>query len=304
MLSAELVNFYLENIKYIHFREIIINGKLHSQMYFLNKKDTFNKTIDLNVREMLKKYKYQEYQDSLNIQTKGYQEYTLIEKADIPKFTILYAYLKHILGREPKQEELAKVYIQLFCYLDDNGYYHIKEEFLTRDERGYVRYQRQKDEKEPTFIKFTLEQERFTYLQLQRRLSKPYPSFLREDAVLLDLTLNNTNKYLIFYKDTYFDLMADGDILCDNLKTKTTIVISIYNRSDAGLSNRAGKEYNNSHRKITIAKKKIRVETVRSRYHGNINIVNTNGVDLMQSYIIKNILKVINSNEEGVITIK
>ena len=73
MLSAELVNFYLENIKYIHFREIIINGKLHSQMYFLNKKDTFNKTIDLNVREMLKKYKYQEYQDSLNIQTKGYQ---------------------------------------------------------------------------------------------------------------------------------------------------------------------------------------------------------------------------------------
>jgi len=189
--------------------------------------------------------------------------------------------------------------------MDEEGYYHVKEEFLNRDKEGRVRYQRKKDKNKPIFMFFTDEQEKFTYFQLQRRLSKPYPSFLREDVELLRLvSRSRKNKDLFFYKDTYFDLLVDGDILCDNKKTGLTIPISIYNGSKDGQDNREGKTYNNSFREIKLFDQRIYVETMRSKNSRECNIFSINGIDIMKFEISGRILELINSNKKGIFTIK
>lgn len=304
MLSEKAKNFFLKNMNKIYFRERIKNNKLYIQMYLINSKEVHYKEIEGNVRGMLSNYKYQEYQNIVNSETKNYSQEMLLEKADIPKFATLYCYLKFILGRWPTQKELADAFIELFCYIDENNYYHIKEEFLIRNEKNQVRYQRRQNESKVIFISFTPEEERFTYYELQRRLSKPYPSLMREDVTLLDLTLKNKNENLIFYKDTYIDLIADGDILCDNLLTGLTTTISIYNRSVDGIKMREEKKYNNNFRNIKLSNKKICVETVRNFRYGDVNIEDINGINIMQERIIDKILEVINSDNMGVIVVK
>ena len=260
--------FFLENMNDLYFREWIVDEQLHIQMYLNNKGKSCERVVRIKLTSFIRNYKYQEYQDIVNLNTKGYKKDTLIEESDIPKFTTLFSYLKFILGRWPTQEELAYAYLELFCYIDKEGYYHIKEEFLTRDKENRVKYQRSKDKEKPIFILFNAEQERFTYFQLQRRISKPYPSLLREDVELLRLTLKaiKENKtYLFFYKDTYFDLKVDADILCDDLRTGLTIPISVYNASKAGRENREEKIYNNSFRQIKVYDQRIYIETIRSK---------------------------------------
>lgn len=300
-------DFLLENLKNIYFIEKYIDKKLHIQMY-LNEGELHSEVVvPYHVYQTMDRYNYQEYQALINLKTNNYKTDTLLEQANIPKFTIIHCYLVYLLGRWHIQEEMAYAFLKAFCYCDEDGYYHIKEELLTRNEKGEVKYQRGQEEDAPKFIKYTPEQERFTYDQLQRRLNKPYPSLLREDVELLrlsSLAVNYKKDYLKFFKDTRYDLNNDGDILCYNEKTGLLTSISIYNRSIDGDFMRDEKNKNNKLRKIKEPEQKILIETIRSKKNINRNVKDVKGIDVMDFSIAKKVIDIIDKGEKGTFIVK
>ena len=201
---------------------------------------------------------------------------SFLENAEIPKFSEVFYFMFFILERIPSPEEFYLAYLELYCKVhQDNSTFHFLPQFEPKTgERG-----KKLPPKENLYLN-----------SLKCRITRAYPSFIREVGCLFNLFEQN-NIGANFKYNLNSDIHKDSDIVC--VYEGNEISISLYNNTSSSLKKRLEKEQNaalhNCDFKIALL----------ANLSMNKNTKNYGSIALYDLNAIYNIFEIIKNNRKG-----
>ena len=282
ILSQKLINYFRccgENLNITYHIE---KGKLFFKIKNIKTNQTYIKKINYTEQELTTYLFKDDYKRWKNMTDKLKESYfshdSFLENAEIPPFSRVFYYLFYSFERIPSPEEFFDGYVSCYCQKHKDGEtFHFRPEFKPkRGERGKA-----------------LPPEETLYLNsLKCRITRAYPSFIREVACCLMLSEYSDNDIDIGY-NLNKDIFSDTDLIAINKTLSSTVSISLYNNSSMSVKKRIEKEQNN------CSKQSFKIAVLANLFGTEKNVKSYGSIELYDYQTIKTIINIINSYDKG-----